>query len=188
MNEECAVFLRVSQDNGRQRTDNQIPDVERLISHRGMTETARYVVSDSASNPGEEYRDAIARMLADAHAGKFRVLVIWAADRLTREGIEALLRIVRKLSESGCSLVSVKEPWLNGSDANTELMLAIAAWVAKQESARRSERVKAGMARAKAEGKTVGGRKPGAKDRRPRKRDGYAQEQARRTAERMPEG
>jgi putative DNA-invertase from lambdoid prophage Rac len=180
-NDECAVFLRVSTTD--QTTSNQVGEVERLVAHRGLTEVARYVVSDSASHPGEEYRAALAQMLLDAHMGKWRTLVVWAADRLTREGIEALLRIVRKLSESGCTLISAQEPWLNGSDANTELMLAIAAWMARQESARRSERVKAGMARAKADGKVVGGRKPGAKDRKPRKRQGYSAEQARRRAE-----
>ena len=168
----AAVWLRVSESNGRQTTDNQTPDVERLVSQRGMTEVARYVVSDSASNPGDEYRETLARMLADAHAGKWSVLVVWAADRLTREGIEALLSIVRRLRESNCTLISVQEPWLNGSDATTELLLAIGAWMAEQESKRRSERVKAGMARAKAEGKTVGGRKAGAADRKPRKRRG----------------
>ena len=40
--------------------------------------------------------------------------------------------------------------------------------MAAQESKRRSERVKAGMARAKAEGKTVSGRKAGAADPKPR--------------------
>jgi len=46
--------------------------------------------------------------------------------------------------------------------------------VAHQESARRSERIKAGLARRRAEGKPVGGRKLSAKDRRPRKTEGYS--------------
>lgn len=165
---KAGVWLRVSGDAGRQHTENQAPDVERLVVHRGMTEAARYTVNDSAWNPGAEYRDTMARMLADAHAGKWKVLVVWAADRLTREGIEQLLSIVRKLRESGCTVISVQEPWLNGSDANTELMLAIQAWMAQQESHRRSERVKIGMARARAAGTKVGGRAPGSKNKRKR--------------------
>jgi len=177
---DAAIWLRVSTDE--QTSSNQLPDVTRLVEHRGLTVVATYAVSDSASCPGDEYKAALAQMLADAHAGRWKVLVIWAADRLTREGIEALLRIVRKLSESGCALISVKEPWINGSDANTELMLAIHGWMARQESVRRSERVRAGMARAKAEGKIIGGRQPGAKDRRPRSTAGYAAAAARRKA------
>jgi len=114
----------------------------------------------------------MAAMLADAHAGKFRYLIIWAADRAVRTGIEDLLRLVRKLRESGVSVISVKEPWLSGSDATTELLLAIAGWVAHQESQRRSERVKAGLARRKAAGLPVG-RQPGAADKGTRRKSGY---------------
>ena len=93
-----------------------------------------------------------------------------AADWLSRGGIEALLRIFREFRERDCAVLSVQEPWLNGSDATTGLMLAIAGWVAEQESTRRSEQIRAGMARARAEGKKIGGRQPKAKDRRPRRR------------------
>ena len=85
-------------------------------------------------------------MLDDAWRGEFSVIVVWAVDRICREGIEELLKLIRELRERHCTLISVKEPWLNGSDATTELLAAIAAWVARQESQRRSERIKAGLA------------------------------------------
>ena len=50
-----------------------------------------------------------------------------------------------------------------------ELLYAIAGWVARMESQRRSERTKAGLARVVAQGKKLG-RPPGSKDRRKRKR------------------
>lgn len=166
----CAVWLRVSTDH--QETANQEPDIARLIAHRGMTEVTRYTVSDSASHPGTDYRDAVRQMLADGHAGKWSVLVIWAADRLTRLGIEDLLSIVRRLRESGCTLISVQEPWLSGDPHTAELLAAISAWIAAQESRRRSERIRAGLARRKDDGKPVG-RVAGAKDRRKRRTRGY---------------
>ena len=51
--------------------------------------------------------------------------------------------------------------------------MAFAGWMAEQESRRRSERVKAGIARRKASGQSFGGRTPGAKDKRPRRTGGY---------------
>ncbi|HUL47183.1 MAG TPA: recombinase family protein, partial [Steroidobacteraceae bacterium] len=104
-----------------------------------------------------EHRQALQRMLDDAHRGEFAVLVVWAADRLCRQGIEELLRLIRELRERNVSLVSHQEPWLNGSDATTELLAAVAAWVATQESVRRSERIRAGLARRRAQGKPMGG-------------------------------
>ncbi len=53
-----------------------------------------------------------------------------------------------------------------------DLLLAIAGWVARMESNRRSERTRAGLARAKNQGKRLG-RPPGAKDKKKRSRRGY---------------
>jgi DNA invertase Pin-like site-specific DNA recombinase len=69
--------------------------------------------------------------------------------------------------------VSLKEPWTETADPGlAELLGAIYAWMAAEESRRRSERVKAGLARRKAEGKPIG-RRAGSQDRRPRRRSGY---------------
>ena len=52
--------------------------------------------------------------------------------------------------------------------------MAFAGWMEEQESRRRSERLKAGLARRKAEGLPVGGQLVHrGKDRKPRKKDGY---------------
>jgi DNA invertase Pin-like site-specific DNA recombinase len=56
-------------------------------------------------------------------------------DRITREGAEGALRLIRQLRERGCTLVSVQESWLNGSP---EVQDSFAGWMAQQESARHS--------------------------------------------------
>lgn len=181
--EPCGAFYRVS--TTRQEWINQVADVEKLAAHRGLEIVTTYTVNESAFHvaDGGEYETTRKQMLADAHAGKFgRYLLVWTVDRAARTGIEDVLKLVRELRERGVQLISVKEPWLSGNDATTELLLAIAAWVARQESERRSERVRAGLARRKAEGKPVG-RQPGAVDLKPRRRSGYvASWEARRAA------
>jgi DNA invertase Pin-like site-specific DNA recombinase len=173
-----AVWTRVSTDH--QHDNNQLPDIERLCAQRGWEIVKRYSLSDVSAYTGA-HQETLGAMLADTHRGEFDVLVVWAVDRVCRQGIEELLRLVRELRERNVALVSVQEPWLSGSDATTELLAAIAGWVAHQESARRSERIKAGLARRKAEGKPIGGAvsKRG-KDRRPRRTDGYRDAWARR--------
>jgi DNA invertase Pin-like site-specific DNA recombinase len=176
----AAVWARVSTD--AQEVDNQLPDIERVCRHRSLTITRRYVLSDVSASNGA-HKETLARMLADAHAGHFDVVVVWAADRLSRGGIEELLRIIRELRERNVALISVKEPWLSGSDATTELLAAIAAWVAEQEGRRRSERVKAGLARRRAAGKPMGGAvSKGGRDKRKRRTDGYVAAWQRRKA------
>jgi DNA invertase Pin-like site-specific DNA recombinase len=171
---KAGVWYRVSSDS--QDSDNQVPDVEKFVEHHGYEVAEVYRITDSAwkNGGGQEYRRTLERILTDAHRGRFKVLVVWAADRICRTGIEDLLKIVRQLRERGCALVSVQEPWLNGTGATTELLLAIAAWVAHQESKRRSERTKAGLARKRAEDpEWKPGRPKGAGDKKPRRRSGY---------------
>jgi DNA invertase Pin-like site-specific DNA recombinase len=173
---KAAIWARVSTE--RQDESNQIPALEQFCAHHGYEIAKRYLLSDVSAFNGA-HRETLKAALDDAYRGEYSVLVVWAVDRVCREGIEELLKLIRQLRERHCSLVSIQEPWLNGSDATTELLAAIAAWVAPQESQRRSERVKAGLARRKAEGLPVGGAvsKRG-KDRRPRRTDGYRQQWA----------
>jgi putative DNA-invertase from lambdoid prophage Rac len=169
----AAVWLAVS--TGHQETDNQVPDVERFAAHHGYEVVCRYEVIESRWNggmDGGEYRRMLKQALDDAHQGKFAVIVVWALDRITREGAEGALRIIRQFRERGCAVVSVKESWLNGSPEVQDVLVAFAGWMAQQESQRRSERIRAGLERRRVEGKPVG-RQPGAADKKPRKRAGY---------------
>ena len=172
MTTKAAVWLRIS--TGHQDSDNQVPDVEQFAAHHGYEISETYTVSDSAwkNGGGPEYKATLQRALDDAHAGKFGVLIVWALDRIVRNGAEEALRIFRQFSQRGCTVVSVKESWLNGSPEVQEILIAFGGWMAKRESDRRSERIRAGLARRRAEGKPVG-RQPGVKDKKTRKRSGY---------------
>lgn len=175
---KAAVWVRVS--TGKQEAANQLPDVEAFCQHHGYEIAARYEVSDSAWNGGKdggEYQRTLERAMDDAWQGQFKVLVVWALDRITRGGAEDTLRILRELRQRGCTLVSVKESWLNNSPEVQDVLVAFAGWQAQMESARRSERIKAALARRRAEGKPVG-RIAGSKDRRKRKTSGYFRREA----------
>lgn len=170
---EIGIFKRVSTDH--QEAENQDGDLARFTAHHGHTVTRTYVISESAWNGGKdggEYRRALGQMLDDAHAGHFKILVVWALDRVTREGAEGALRLVRQLKDRGVTLVSIKESWLNAAPEVQDVLVAFAGWMAQQESTRRSERIQAGLARRRAEGKPVG-RQSGSADKKPRKRSGY---------------
>lgn len=90
---------------------------------------------------------------------------------------------MRQFRERHCLLLSVKESWLNASPEVQDVLVAFAGWMARQESQRRSERIKAGLARRRAQGLPVGGQlvRRG-KDRKPRQKDGYLQAWERRKA------
>jgi putative DNA-invertase from lambdoid prophage Rac len=162
----CALWARVS--TIYQDPENQIPSMRQFAEHHGHQVKQVYRLTDASAFKGEHV-ELLKQAMEDAWRGEYKVLVVWSIDRISRQGIEDVLKLYRMFRERGVTLVSIQEPWLNGSDATVELLTAVAAWVARQESVRRSERVKAGLAARKAKGLPVGGRHPGAKDRKKRK-------------------
>jgi putative DNA-invertase from lambdoid prophage Rac len=170
MPSRCTIWTRVSTDE--QETGNQLVELRQWAACRDLEVAVEYVI-DGASAWKGEHRHQLAAALAEARVGKFDVLLVWALDRLDREGVESTLGLLRRFREAGVPVWSLREPWTETADAHTaELLGAIYAWMARAESTRRSERVKAGLARRKAEGKPVG-RRAGSKDRKPRRRSGY---------------
>jgi DNA invertase Pin-like site-specific DNA recombinase len=145
----CAVYLRVSTD--AQVTENQEPDIDRLVAARGFEIVDRYVEKKSTKKQRPEFD----RMLADAHAGRFDVVVVWALDRFGRDTIGNMVA-VRDLDQRGVQLVSVREPWLDTTGPTRTLLVAIFSWVAEQEREQRSARTKAGLARVRQRGSKSG--------------------------------
>jgi DNA invertase Pin-like site-specific DNA recombinase len=157
MADRAAAWCRVSTDE--QDAANQHAATAQFCQHHGYEVVRTFTVDDSAwkdGTGGKEYQAAVAEVMDAAHRGEFNVLVVWALDRLTREGAEGALRLIRRLRERGVTLVSVQESWLNGAPEVQDILVSFAGWMAQQESQRKSERVRAGLERRKAQGLPVG--------------------------------
>lgn len=165
---KVALWLRVSGDE--QDTDNQRLQLEDEARRRGYDIIKVYDATVSAYQGA--HQKLLTEVFADARRHIFDVLMFWALDRLSREGPLATLEIVHRLTQAGVGVVSLQEPWLEVSGEMRELLIAITGWVARMESTRRSERTKAGLERARANGVKIG-RPPGRKDSRQRKKSGY---------------
>lgn len=165
---QAAIWIRVSTND--QHPENQLPELRAWAQRRGFEVVQVYTVQESAWRGA--HQKALTEVYADAHLGRFQVLLVWALDRLSREGIAATLEIIGRLGRHQVKVLSLQEPWTDVQGPTQELFLAIAAWVAQQESARRSERTKAGIARVKESGKHVG-RPFGAVDKKQRGTAGY---------------
>jgi len=154
-----------------QENDNQLAKLREWAANRGFKVTVEYVLQESAYTGNQ--RPQLNQALDGARLGRYEVLLVWALDRLTREGVEATLALLRRFRQSGVAVWSHQESWTETSDPRmAELLGSIYAWMAAEESRRRSERVKAGLERRRREGKPVG-RQVGAKDKTERRRSGY---------------
>jgi len=157
------IYSRVS--TGEQDTMNQSAVLTDWAEKRGFNVVRVYEEAESAWKAGHQRE--LSNLLADARKRKFQVVLVWALDRLSREGALAILSLVQRLSTYGVKILSYQESWTEAPGELAELLYALTGWVGRMESQRRSERTKAGLAKVKAQGKRLG-RPLGSKDRRKR--------------------
>jgi DNA invertase Pin-like site-specific DNA recombinase len=95
-------------------------------------------------------------MLDAASRREFDLLLFWAIDRLSREGTLAVLQYLRQLDSWGVQWRSFTEPYFDAAGPFKDVVLLVAATLAKQERLKIVERTKAGLERARKAGKTLG--------------------------------
>lgn len=151
----AAIYARVSTVGKGQDTENQVSQMRAWAAVAGHEIVDLYVDHTSGAKAS---RPEFERMMVDAAAGRFTMLLFWSLDRLSREGVLQTLLHLRRLDDAGCCWRSHTEAYLDSCGVFREAVLAILAAVAKQERLRISERVKAGLETARAKGR-VGGRR-----------------------------
>ena len=146
---KAAIYARVSTFD--QEPENQLQELRRYVSARSWT--AQEFV-DRGISGSKDRRPALDTLIRDAKRRKFDVLVCWRLDRLGRN-LKHLITLLEDLQALGIAFVSLAE----GIDATTpagKLQMHILGAIAEFERARIQERVRAGLARARAQGVKLG--------------------------------
>src|SRR6266702_2128386 len=147
----AAVYLRVSTLD--QHPETQLHDLKTLAEPRGFQVVQVY---EDRSSGARASRPGLDRLLADARRGKFEVLVVWASDRLARS-VTHFLQVLDELNHLGIEFVSFREQLDTGGPLGRAMVVIISA-IAELERNLIVERVRAGMRRAKLEGRHIGRR------------------------------
>lgn len=145
----AAVYARVSTLD--QEPENQTRELREYCGRRGW-EAVEYV--DRGVSGAKDRRPALDQMLKDAKRRRFDVVVCWRLDRLGRN-LKHLITMLEDLQSLGVAFVSLNE----GLDATTpagRLSMHVLGAIAEFERARIQERVRAGLARARAQGVRLG--------------------------------
>jgi putative DNA-invertase from lambdoid prophage Rac len=164
----AALYLRVSTSD--QHIENQLQPLQDFCKQRGFEIVRVYAENESAWQAG--HQKEWARLMHDAESRRFNTVVVWALDRITREGVSSIFMKIQTLQRYSVTVISIQESWREGLGEMSDLFVAMLAWVANFESRRRSQRTLAGLARVKLQGKKLG-RPAGSKDKVRRKRGGY---------------
>jgi DNA invertase Pin-like site-specific DNA recombinase len=148
-----AVYTRVS--TGRQDAENQAAQLQDFAAKQGWTITHELtdVVTGSKS---EKDRPQFKRLFELASRREFDLVLFWALDRFSREGVLPTLLHLQRLDGYGVAWRSFTEQYIDSTGIFKDAVISIMATIAKQENIRRSERVRAGLARAKRQGSRFG--------------------------------
>ncbi|MFK7933851.1 MAG: recombinase family protein [Saprospiraceae bacterium] len=145
-----AIYARVSTLEKGQDPETQLRELRAYVERRDFTLKNEFV--DYASGKTEK-REAYQKMLEGVRKRKIDVVLVWRYDRFARS-TRALVNALTEFKSLGVDFISYQEN-IDTTTPQGELIFSIMASLAQFESALISERVKAGMARAKAEGKQV---------------------------------
>ncbi|MER7922197.1 recombinase family protein [Streptomyces sp. NPDC096057] len=133
-----------------------------INSQDNWTHTGHYEDVGLSGYDPNVYRPDFERLLEDARARKFDVVVIYMLSRLTRQGAAEALKIQQDLASCGVALVSTQEPFINTSDDNPfgVAFFALIAGLAHQESKNKSKFIRDAFAALKAKGSHSSGPVP----------------------------
>jgi DNA invertase Pin-like site-specific DNA recombinase len=145
----AALYMRVSTLD--QHPETQLYDLRGLAAQRGfeiVNESTDRISGAKAKRPGLD------QLLADAHRGKFDVVLSWAFDRIARS-VRHFLEVLDELNHLNIEFVSFRENVDTGGPLGRAMIIIIGA-IAELERNLIIERVRAGMRRAKLEGRRIG--------------------------------
>ena len=153
MNTRTAIYARVSTRERGQDTQNQLRQLHEFAARQGWAVIHEFVDHESGSTDDREQFQA---MFQAASRREFDVLFFWSLDRFSREGVFETLTHLNRLTGYGVRYRSFTEQWFDSCGIFRDAVISIMATLAKQERVRISERTKAGLERARREGKTLG--------------------------------
>ena len=145
----AALYLRVSTID--QHPETQVHDLRQMAAQRGYEVVAEYADKISGT---KAKRPGLDRMMADACRGRFDVVLVWASDRIARS-VKNFLDVLDELNRLQIEFVSFRENIDTGGPLGRAIVVIIGA-IAELERNLIIERVRAGMWRARLEGRHIG--------------------------------
>src|SRR5262245_16996355 len=148
----CALYMRVSTKGHGQNTDTQAVALREYAQRRGFEIIEEY--RDEGISGSKDSRPALDRLMKDARARKFDVIVVARFDRFARS-VSHLLRALEEFSHLGVDFVSLSES-IDTSTPMGKMIFTVLAAVAELERNLIKERVHMGISRARKQGKALG--------------------------------
>src|SRR5436309_6894714 len=148
----CALYMRVSTKGHGQTTDTQAVALREYAQRRGFKIGEEY--RDEGISGTKDSRPALDRLMKDARARKFDVVIVARFDRFARS-VSHLLRALDEFNHLGIDFVSLSES-IDTSTPVGKMIFTVLGAVAELERNLIKERVHMGIRRARKQGKRLG--------------------------------
>lgn len=145
----AALYMRVSSVD--QHPETQLHDLREMAAQRGYEIVQEY--TDKISGV-KARRPGLDQLMCDARRGRFDVILVWASDRIARS-VKHFLEVLDELNRLQVEFISFRENIDTGGPLGRAIVVIIAA-IAELERSLIVERVRAGMRRARLEGRHIG--------------------------------
>lgn len=145
-----AIYARVSTVDKGQDPETQLLVLREYAARRAYVIVGEYV--DYASGTRED-RPQYQALFSAARRRQCDIVLVWRYDRFARS-TQALVQALKEFHSLGVDFISYQEH-IDTTTPQGEMIFTVMASLAQFESTLMSERVKAGMARAKAQGKRI---------------------------------
>lgn len=150
-----AIYARVSRGE-KQDVQNQLRELRAYCVRMHYKIYREYIDRESGAK-GRNERTAFAQLFHDASKRHFDIVLFWALDRFTREGLQKTIFYLQQLDVAGVQFHSYTEQYLTtDNELVRDILISVLASLAKQERRRISERTKAGLETARKKGKQIG--------------------------------
>jgi DNA invertase Pin-like site-specific DNA recombinase len=148
-----ALYARTSTADKEQNPETQLLPMRDFVAAQEWTIAGEFV--DQASATDLRARTAWRGLLDQAARRQIDLVLVWRIDRAFRSVLDAATTLER-LRTWGVGLRSYSEPWLDTTSPFGEALYYITAAYAQLERGILAERVRAGMERARRQGRRLG--------------------------------
>lgn len=148
----AALYARVSTD--QQTTQNQLTELRTVARRAGWQIIHEYVDEGISGAKGRDGRPAYDQLLRAAVRREFDIIMVWSVDRLGRS-LQHLVSFLSDIDSQGVDLY-LHQQGIDTTTPTGKAMFQLCGVFAEFERAMIQERVRAGLARARAQGKTLG--------------------------------
>ena len=148
----CAIYCRVS--TGTQDTNNQLDILRDVARLKGLTIVKEFLDEGVSGTKGRDQRKGFDQLIKGAIRKDYDLVLCWSVDRLGRN-LSDLISFLNDITDAGCDLY-LHQNGIDSSTSSGRMMFGMLGLFAEFEAGIIRERTRAGMERARRQGKRIG--------------------------------